>query len=54
VAEHYCRIFTDVYGLKTVSLRYFTVFGPRMHPDLAMKKGSGEYNIGSGKRVTLP
>ena len=92
VAEHYCRIFTDIYGLKTVSLRYFTVFGPKMRPDLAiniftrkalhnepieifgtgektrdftyidniveanmlaMKKGSGEYNIGSGKRVTV-
>lgn len=36
VAEHYCRLFTDVYGLKTVSLRYFTVFGPRMRPDLAI------------------
>ncbi len=27
--EHYCRIFSRHYGLETVSLRYFNVFGPR-------------------------
>jgi UDP-glucose 4-epimerase len=27
--EQYCRAFTEVYGLGTVSLRYFNVFGPR-------------------------
>ncbi len=32
-AEFYCRVFTQVYGLETVSLRYFNVFGPRQHPD---------------------
>jgi nucleoside-diphosphate-sugar epimerase len=32
-AEYYCRVFTQVYGLQTVSLRYFNVFGPRQHPD---------------------
>jgi UDP-glucose 4-epimerase len=32
-AEYYCRVFTQVYGLPTVSLRYFNVFGPRQHPD---------------------
>ena len=31
-AEHYCRAFTEVYGLETVSLRYFNVFGPRQDP----------------------
>jgi nucleoside-diphosphate-sugar epimerase len=30
--EHYCRVFTRVYGLETVSLRYFNVFGPRQDP----------------------
>jgi UDP-glucose 4-epimerase len=35
-AEHYCRVFNEIYGLETVSLRYFTVFGPRMRPDLAI------------------
>ncbi len=30
--EAYCAAFTHVYGLETVSLRYFNVFGPRMDP----------------------
>ena len=32
-AELYCRVFAQVYGLQTVSLRYFNVFGPRQLPD---------------------
>jgi UDP-glucose 4-epimerase len=35
-AEHYCRVFYEIYGLSTVSIRYFTVYGPRMRPDLAI------------------
>src|SRR5207302_10249647 len=31
-AESYCRSFFEVYGLETVSLRYFKVFGPRQDP----------------------
>ncbi len=31
--EHYCRIFSYHYGLPTVSLRYFNVFGPRQALD---------------------
>lgn len=27
--EHYCQVFAKIYGLETVSLRYFNVFGPR-------------------------
>jgi UDP-glucose 4-epimerase len=27
--EYYCQVFTEVYGLETVALRYFNVFGPR-------------------------
>lgn len=30
--EGYCRSFHDVYGLETVALRYFNVFGPRQDP----------------------
>src|SRR5215207_2565556 len=32
VGEYYCQAFTRVYGLETVSLRYFNVFGPRQDP----------------------
>jgi len=31
--ECYCRVFQDVYGLPTVCLRYFNVYGPRCEPD---------------------
>lgn len=30
--EEYCRLFNSLYGLETVSLRYFNVFGPRQDP----------------------
>ena len=33
--EHYCKIFSENGKLKTVSLRYFNVFGPRQDPDSA-------------------
>jgi UDP-glucose 4-epimerase len=31
--EHYCRVYTELFGLETVSLRYFNVYGPRQRPD---------------------
>jgi UDP-N-acetylglucosamine/UDP-N-acetyl-alpha-D-glucosaminouronate 4-epimerase len=31
--EYYCKIFTQVYGLETVALRYFNIFGPHQSPD---------------------
>ncbi len=31
--EHYCAVFQEVYGLPTVCLRYFNVYGPRQDPD---------------------
>jgi nucleoside-diphosphate-sugar epimerase len=34
-AEKYCQVFHGVYGLETVCLRYFNVFGPRQDPDSA-------------------
>lgn len=30
--ERYCQVFTKLYGLETVCLRYFNVFGPRQDP----------------------
>ncbi|NLI74088.1 MAG: NAD-dependent epimerase/dehydratase family protein [Euryarchaeota archaeon] len=36
-AEIYCRQFYELYGLDTVSLRYFTVYGPRQRPDMAIR-----------------
>jgi UDP-glucuronate 4-epimerase len=34
-AEHLCTLYAENYGLPTVSLRYFTVYGPRQRPDMA-------------------
>ncbi|MGH9391972.1 MAG: SDR family oxidoreductase [Vicinamibacteria bacterium] len=33
VGEYYCRVFSLIYGLETLSLRYFNIFGPRQDPD---------------------
>ncbi|HMQ02815.1 MAG TPA: SDR family oxidoreductase [Pyrinomonadaceae bacterium] len=33
--EYYCSVFNKVYGLETLSLRYFNVFGPRQNPSSA-------------------
>ncbi len=32
VGEEYCRLFFQLYGLETVSLRYFNIFGPKQDP----------------------
>ncbi len=32
VGEYYCQVFWRVYGLETICLRYFNVFGPRQNP----------------------
>jgi nucleoside-diphosphate-sugar epimerase len=32
VAEQYCQMFSQLYGLETVAIRYFNVFGPRQDP----------------------
>jgi nucleoside-diphosphate-sugar epimerase len=33
MGEQYCQLFTSLYGLETVTTRYFNVFGPRQAPD---------------------
>ena len=32
IGEQYCRLFYQLYGLETVSLRYFNIFGPKQDP----------------------
>ncbi len=44
VGEIYCRTFFEVYGLPTVSLRYFNVYGPGMD-------ASGEHALAIGKFI---
>jgi nucleoside-diphosphate-sugar epimerase len=33
IGEHYCRLFSQLYSLETVSLRYFNIFGPKQDPN---------------------
>jgi nucleoside-diphosphate-sugar epimerase len=37
-AEHLCFSFHDNYGLRSVALRYFSVYGPRQRPDMAFTR----------------
>jgi len=37
-AEHLCYLYWKNFGIPTVSLRYFTVYGPRQRPDMAINK----------------
>jgi len=37
-AEHLCNLYAANWGLSTVSLRYFTVYGPRQRPDMAIHR----------------
>ncbi len=37
-AEHLCALYASAYGLPTIPLRYFTVFGPRQRPDMAFHR----------------
>jgi UDP-glucose 4-epimerase len=37
-AEHLCQLYEANYGVPTVSLRYFTVYGPRQRPDMGFHR----------------
>lgn len=43
VGEVYCRVWSTVYGLETVSLRYFNVYGPRLNPEGAYALVIGKF-----------
>lgn len=62
MGEFYCRVFNQVYGLETLSLRYFNVFGPRQDPSStysgvisrfidALMKGSTPVIYGDGEQT---
>src|SRR5690606_15089910 len=40
-AEHLCNLYASNFGVPTVSLRYFTVYGPRQRPDMAFNRFIG-------------
>jgi len=57
-AEHLCGVYARNWDIPTVSLRYFTVYGPRQRPDMAMHRlveaahsGSSFPLFGTGEQV---
>lgn len=57
-SEHLCTLYGTEFGVPTVSLRYFTVYGPRQRPDMAISRviqcglTGGTFRIyGSGEQV---
>ena len=55
IGEQYCKMFSEVYGLDTVSLRYFNVYGERMSLEGAYKLAIPIFanQILSGKPLTI-
>jgi len=49
--EHLCRLYAQSAGVPTVSLRYFTVYGPRQRPDMAFHRFVRSHLL--GKPVTV-
>lgn len=45
-AEHLCRLYSRNFGLPTVALRFFTVYGPRQRPDMAFHRFARAMLIG--------
>ena len=46
IGEYYCKLFSNIYNLETVCLRYFNVYGPKMDPE-------GPYALVIGKFLKL-
>jgi len=54
-SEQYCRLWSNVYGLPTISLRYFNVYGPRLDPEGAYALAVGKFlkQKDEGKPITI-
>ncbi len=55
IGEQYCRVWSEVYGIETVSLRYFNVYGPRLNPEGAYALAIGKFlkQRSEGKPLTI-
>jgi nucleoside-diphosphate-sugar epimerase len=53
--EKYCHVFSRTYGLETVALRYFNVFGPRQDPESAYAAFIPKFIVGmmEGQSLTI-
>lgn len=50
-AEYYCSVYNKLYGISIVALRFFTVYGPRQRPDMAIHKFARL--ISAGKEIEM-
>lgn len=55
IGEHYCRLFFLLYGVETVCLRYFNVYGPYFDPDGAYALVIGKFikQVKDGQPMTV-
>ncbi len=55
IGEHYCRLFSILYGVETVSLRYFNVYGPYFDPEGAYALVIGKFikQVKDGQPMTV-
>ncbi|MBI5412960.1 NAD-dependent epimerase/dehydratase family protein [Candidatus Peregrinibacteria bacterium] len=53
--EHYCMLFAELYGLQTVSLRYFNIYGPYLDPEGAYALVIGKFlrQLSAGEPLTI-
>jgi UDP-glucuronate 4-epimerase len=49
--EHLVRLYAKAFGLSTVSLRYFTIYGPRQRPDMAFNRFIGAALSGGAIKI---
>lgn len=55
IGENYCRIFSSLYGMETVSLIYFNIYGPYFDPDGAYALVVGRFlkQVKNGESMTV-
>jgi len=51
--EHYCRLFSELYGLETVNLIYFNVYGPYFDPEGAYALVIGKFLDQKKKKLPM-
>ena len=49
--ELYCQTYSEIYAIPTVALRFFTVYGPRQRPEMAIHSFTRQ--ILEGKPITV-
>jgi UDP-glucuronate 4-epimerase len=51
LGEHYVRVYAGLHGLRATCLRFFTVYGPRQRPDMAIHKFTAA--IAAGREIEM-